>query len=322
MRKFTNPIVTSGADPWVTLGKEKYYYCFVRAGRIIVTRADAIPDLAKGTAVTVWKPPEKGPHSKDVWAPELHHLGNRWYIYFAADDGENANHRMYVLESEGLDPQGKYHLKGKIAARTDRWAIDGTVGMLGDHQYFVWSGWEGTENVQQNLYIAAMKDPWTLAGERACIAVPEFDWEKVGPKWDRKSFPGGVLEGPQFLERKGKVHIIYSANGSWTDEYCLGRLSYLGGDPLDRKSWKKADRAVFSGTDKVISPGHASFVKSLDGKEDWIVYHAAKRKGSGWDRDVRTQRFTWKADHSPDFGQPVPPGVELEYPSGSVGERR
>src|SRR5687768_14596505 len=116
MRKFTNPIVTSGADPWVTLGKEKYYYCFVRAGRIIVTRADAIPDLAKGTAVTVWKPPEKGPHSKDVWAPELHHLGNRWYIYFAADDGENANHRMYVLESEGLDPQGKYHLKGKIAA--------------------------------------------------------------------------------------------------------------------------------------------------------------------------------------------------------------
>lgn len=316
MRTFTNPIISSGADPWVTVWEKKYYYCFTHNDRIVVTRAATIPDLAKGDATTVWKAPEKGPHSKNVWAPELHHLGSRWYIYYAADDGENPNHRMYVLESEGNDPQGKYQMKGKIAARTDRWAIDGTVGQLGNHNYFVWSGWEGTENVQQNLYIAAMKDPWTLAGDRVCIAVPELDWEKVGPKWDRKVFPAGVLEGPQFLERKGRVDIIYSANGSWGDDYCLGRLAYLGGNPLDKNSWRKADRPLFAGTDKVVSPGHGSFVKSPDGKEDWIVYHAAKRKGAGWNRDIRTQRFGWRADNTPDFGQPVAPGVELEYPSG------
>src|SRR5262245_61375470 len=105
MRTFTNPIIGSGADPWVTVWEKKYDYCFTRNNRIVVTSAEAIPDLAKGDATTVWRAPEKGPYSKNVWAPELHHLGSRWYIYFAADDGENANHRMYVLESDGNDPQ-------------------------------------------------------------------------------------------------------------------------------------------------------------------------------------------------------------------------
>jgi GH43 family beta-xylosidase len=316
MKTFTNPIVASGADPWVIQWEKKYYYCFTRDDSIIVSRSATLPELDKGTAATVWKSPDKGPLSRNVWAPELHHLGARWYIYFAADDGENANHRMYVLESEAADPQGKYRLKGKITTRTDRWAIDGTVGLIGGHHYFVWSGWEGTENARQDLYIAVMTDPWTLAGERSCIAIPEHDWEKVGPAWDRKEYPAGVIEGPEFLERKGKVHIVYSANGSWTDEYCLGRLTFLGGDPLDRKSWKNAMAPVFVGTEKVVSPGHASFVTSLDGKEDWIVYHAAKRKGAGWNRDVRAQRFTWKADDTPDFGEPVAPGIEIAYPGG------
>jgi GH43 family beta-xylosidase len=317
MPTFTNPIVASGADPWVILWEKRYYYCFVRKGRILVSRAATLPEIGNGTEVTVWVPPEKGPYSKNVWAPELHHVGSRWYIYFAADDGENANHRMYVLEGDRQDPQGKYQFKGKIAAKTDRWAIDGTVGTIKDHLYFVWSGWEGTENVSQELYIATMADAWTLAGDRVCISAPEHAWEKVDPKkWDPKMFPGGVNEGPQFLARDGKVHIIYSANGSWTDDYCLGRLTYDGGDPLSKKSWRKAGDAVFSGTDKVFGPGHASFAKSPDGKEDWIVYHAAKRKGSGWDRDVRTQKFTWKADGSPDFGRPVAAGEKVEVPSG------
>jgi GH43 family beta-xylosidase len=310
----TNPIVASGADPWVILWDKQYYYCFVRDGRIYVSRAAALADIGKGAEVAVWTPPEKGPYSKNVWAPELHRLGDRWYIYVAADDGENANHRMIVLEGDG--PQGNFRFKGKVAPRTDRWAIDGTVGTLNGHLYFVWSGWEGTENVRQDLYIAAMSDPLTLVGERVCIAVAEHPWEKTGPRWAGKGFPDGVLEGPQFLTRDGKVHIIYSANGSWTDDYCLGQLTYTGGDPLKKESWRKKDAPVFASTADVFGPGHASFVKSLDGREDWIVYHAAKRKGSGWDRDVRTQKFAWNPDKSPRFGRPLSPGVPIDTPPG------
>lgn len=314
MPTFTNPIVASGADPWVIRWEKHYYYCSARSDRVYVSRADSLVDIGRGKEVAVWTPPPKGAYSKEVWAPELHRLGERWYIYVAADDGDNANHRMYVLEGDARDPQGEYRLKGKIAAKTDRWAIDGTVGMIKDHLYFVWSGWEGVENVRQDLFIAAMTDPWTLSGERACLSTPEHAWEKVGAEWAGKGFPGGVLEGPQFLTRGEQTHLIYSANGSWTDDYCLGQLTYAGGDPLARGSWKKAKKPVFARTDKVFGPGHACFVRSADGKEDWIVYHAAKRKGGGWDRDVRAQPFGWDAGDSPRFGEPASAGVPLERP--------
>jgi len=63
-------------------------------------------------------------NGKNVWAPELHLLNGKWYIYYAADDGQNANHRMWALESQTSDPQGPYIEHGCL--ETDGWAIDGT----------------------------------------------------------------------------------------------------------------------------------------------------------------------------------------------------
>ena len=34
-----------------------------------------------------------------MWAPELHYINGRFYIYVAmAQNGDNASHRMYVLQ--------------------------------------------------------------------------------------------------------------------------------------------------------------------------------------------------------------------------------
>ena len=46
--------------------------------------------------------------------------------------------------------------------------------------YMIWSGWEGDENGQQNIYIAKMKNPWTIEGNRVQISSPTFDWETIG----------------------------------------------------------------------------------------------------------------------------------------------
>lgn len=89
---------------------------------------------------------------------------------------------------------------------------------------------------------------------------------------------------------------------------------------LDPKSWVKKPTPVFSSTDKVISPGHASFVKSRDGQEDWIVYHTAKFRGAGWHRQVQIQRFAWHADGTPNFGLPVAAGVPLTLPGGEQAQ--
>ena len=308
---FRNPIISSGADPWIVFKDGFYYYTQTTGTSVRVRRAATLTGnvgLGNAAATTVFTP--AAPNNQNVWAPELHFLQNKWYLYFAADDGNNANHRMYVAEANSSNPQGTYTAKGKIYdATTDRWAIDGTVLEADDGSlYFIWSGWPGSVDGQQNIYIAPMSNPWTISGPRVRISTPNYSWE------------GWINEGPQVIKRSGKVFIVYSANASWTDEYNLGLLTCTNRDYLNAAAWKKTATPVFkkySGADgAVYGPGHASFFRSIDQSQDWVIYHAAKFSGSGWTRDVRIQPFTWNADESPNFGQPVPTNVVLNVPAG------
>ena len=123
----------------------------------------------------------------------------------------------------------------------------------------VWSGWEGDTNRQQDLYIARLKNPWTIDGDRVRISSPVFDWERYGDLNDANNPPHvAVNEGPQVLINKDKLFIVYSASGCWTDHYGLGLLTFTGTDNLlDSSSWKKSTSPVFqtSVTNKVFAPG-------------------------------------------------------------------
>jgi GH43 family beta-xylosidase len=313
------PIISSsGADPWVIRHDDGYYYMNATTGvDVTLWRSTSLTGIAGGEKKVIWTPPRTGPTSKNIWAPEIHWLNGKWYVYFAADDGDNANHRMYVLENASPDPfKGEFVMKGKIAdPNNDKWSIDGTVMTVKDRMYFIWSGWEGDQNVSQILYIAPMKNPWTLSGPRVEICRPTLAWEKIGNPI--------VNEGPQVLVKNKSVHLIYSASGSWTDDYCLGRLTLkLDGNPLDPKAWVKHPHPILSSANGVYSPGHCSFAKSPNGKEDWLVYHAARHKGAGWARNIRIQPFTWNNDDSPRFGLPANPDQPIPLPSGEANRQR
>ncbi len=305
---FANPVVAHGQDPWVIRQGRIYYFCQSRPDGIWVNRATRLEDIGLNHWKCVWHAPEGTAWSKQIWAPELHFLQGKWYVYFAADDGDNAGHRMYVLEGTSVDPQMAFNFKGKIAAPTDRWAIDGTVLEMPDQKlYFIWAGWPGANDGVQNLYIAPMSNPWTISGGRVCISQPDHVWEQ-------HDFPH-INEGPETLWHEGHLFVIYSASAFWDDNYCLGQLTWTGGDVLDPKSWVKKSEPVFAHTTEVFGPGHCSFVKSPDGREDWIVYHAHIGPGIR-QRDVRIQPFTWNPDGSPNFGAPVSPRIHLPPPSG------
>jgi GH43 family beta-xylosidase len=225
----------------------------------------------------------------------LHRIDGKWFIYYAADNGKNKYHRMWVLESESHDPMGPYQCRGQL--ETGGWAIDGTILSIENELYLIWSGWPTARNGQQNLYIARMRDPITIDGTRVLLSTPNHSWERSGMP---------ICEGPQVLQRNGRIFIVYSASGSWTIDYCLGLLAYQGGDLLDPKSWVKHG-PVFEKTDEVWGVGHCSFVTSPCGNEDWILYHSKSSRAAGWhDRDVHAKQFAWRADGMPDFGQPVP----------------
>ncbi len=282
-------------DPWIIRRGDQYYYSQSAGNGIAIREIPNFLDFSEAKQRVVWQAPATGPYSRDVWAPELHFLRDRWYLYFAADDGRNENHRMWVIRSETDSPFGPYGEPTLL--ETEGWAIDGTVLESGTDLYFLWSGWPGTSDGRQNLYIARMSDPGTISSPRVLLTGPSEDWEQ-------HSMP--ICEGPQILRREGNLMIVYSASASWTRFYCLGMLVNTDGKVLDPSSWLKIG-PVFEPTDSVWGVGHCSFVTSNNGKENWIFYHAKTSPNDGWgDRSVRAQRFDWMAGGLPDFGKPLP----------------
>ncbi|MBA4146581.1 MAG: glycoside hydrolase family 43 protein [Verrucomicrobia bacterium] len=292
-----NPLIAGpAADPWMIFHDGAYYFCESRKSRTIhVRKAKHFLDIGQDNGVQVWAPPQRGMNSRSIWAPELHFIDGRWFIYYAADNGKNANHRMWVLESRTSDPQGEYICRGCL--ETDGWAIDGTPFLADDGQlYFIWSGWPGKVDGKQNLYIAPMSNPYTLSSKRVLISEPTESWER---------FEMAINEGPQVLRRDGKLFIIYSASASWTMHYCLGMLELTGSNLLDATSWKKVG-PVFEKNELFWGVGHCSFVKSPCQMEDWILFHAKTDKSDGWlDRRVHAQRFEWDLNGRPNFGRPT-----------------
>lgn len=321
--EFVNP-VAEGADPWLVQHQGRTIACLSEANRGIALHiSDRLTRL--GPKRVVWRAPKQGMCSREVWAPELHFLDGRWYVYFAASDGNNRNHRMWALRSQGEDPLGPYTLHGPLytgdhpeTGADNRWAIDGTVLELGGRRYLIWSGWQDERDMQW-LYIAPMSDPLTVAGKRVRLcANDDYLWEHV----DEQPTGRGLHEAPEVLQHEGRTFLTYSCSGSWQPSYKLGLLELrAGGDPLNPADWTKHPRPVFESTAATYGVGHNCFLQSPDGRENWLVYHAKRDLAPGWHRAIFMQPFRWAAQGLPDFGSPVAPGAPLALPSGET-ERR
>jgi GH43 family beta-xylosidase len=314
---FTNPLLPSGPDPWVVQQDTTYYYMNTLGDHLAIWQTGRMSALGSAHPVTIWTPPTTGSYARDIWAPELHNFDGKWYMYFAADDGNNYNHRIYVLENDAADPlSANWVFKGKIADSTaDRWAIDASAFDYGGKRYLIWSGWQDTINIAQNIYIAELADPVTIKGRRVLIGAPTLSWEMQGA-------PPAVNEGPEALVNPGgQLFLTYSGSGCWTDGYCLGLLTLRnGGDPLNAADWSKSAGPVFStvSASSAYAPGHNGFFVSRDGKQQWLLYHANSSAGQGCGnaRSPRMQAFTWNADGTPNFGTPVKINTPMAVPGG------
>ena len=147
--------------------------------------------------------------------------------------------------------------------------------------------------------MSKMSDPCTLSGPIITLAKPELAFETID---------GLINEGPAVLCRGDKIHIVYSGNDSRGDDYCLGLLTFSGGNIMDPDRWSKLPQALLSKTDKVFGPGHCSFttVTENDRETDYILYHANTVSGIGWSgRCVFIQPFSWDENNFPVFLEPA-----------------
>lgn len=124
MDSINKPFIEQRADPYVYRHTDGTYYFTASVpayDRIILRRSNTLMGLKDASEVTVWKRHKSGKMSEHIWAPELHYLDGRWYLYFAAGRQKNIwKIRPYVLECMGQDPlRGPWVERGKIQRAKD-----------------------------------------------------------------------------------------------------------------------------------------------------------------------------------------------------------
>ena len=307
----TNPLLPSGPDPWIAHEQGMFYYMATRGDRLTIRRTRDLAQLAKAPEHLVWRPPVTGPNAKSIWAPELHRIDGKWFIYYTAVSSEkddDAHRGIFVLENDAADPlAGRWIDRGRVNTRLP--GLDGTVFVVGDRRYFAYSAYDGPDSV---LAIAPMANPWTLGDGETIIARPDRVWERQGGRQ--------ILEAPAFLQGpRGDLFLAYSASACWSDDYALGLLSApRGSDPLAPGSWAKAPQPVLAKAlaNNVYAPGHNGFFTTQGGREAWIIYHANEGANAGCSpkRSPRVQRMRWRADGRPIFPVPARAGASVPAP--------
>ncbi|MFF2130123.1 family 43 glycosylhydrolase [Streptomyces olivochromogenes] len=310
---FTNPLAEQRADPQIYRHTDGYYYFTATVpayDRIVLRRATTLQGLNTAPETTIWTKHADGVMGAHIWAPEIHFIDGKWYVYFAAGSTSDVwAIRMYVLESDAANPlTGAWTEKGRIATPVSSFSLDATTFTVNGVRYLAWAQRNPSEDNNTSLFLARMANPWTIQGTPVEISQPTLSWETVGYK---------VNEGPAVIQHGGKVFMTYSASATDAN-YCLGMLTAsASADLLDAASWSKGSSPVFrsSAATSQYGPGHNSFTVSEDGKSDILVYHDRNYKDISGDplndpnRRTRLQKIYWNADGTPDFGIPVADGV-------------
>ena len=273
---WNTPFIPQRADPYVLReGNEWYFTASVpEYDRIALRRAGSLEGLRDAEEVVVWRAHEKGVMSKHIWAPELHRLDGRWYIYFAAGEVDDIwNIRPWVLECGGDNPlndpwveRGMLRRAGGDDFSFTDFSLDMTVFDHNGRRYCVWAEKVSVGRKISNLYIAEMADPLTLKTPQMLLTSPSYAWERHG-FW--------VNEGPAFVAHGDRVYLTYSASDTGP-AYCMGLLwAEADADLMDISAWHKSNHPVYT-TDAekgLYGPGHNTFFTDEQGRV-YTAYHA------------------------------------------------
>lgn len=277
LTEYNEPFIIQRADPYVVKAEDGSYYFTASVpayNKIILRHSLTLQGLADAKEVTIWEAHTSGPMGNHIWAPEMHFVFGKWYIYFAAGDYEDKwEIRPYVLECTGMDPvKDAWIEKGRMLPADEdefsfrSFSLDGTIFENKGDYYYVWAEKVGVGKMISNLYIARMESATKLSTVQVLLTTPDYDWERIG-FW--------VAEGPAVLKRNGKIYLTYSASATGAC-YCMGMLTIdEAADMLDPQMWiKERYPVVKTDVEKgIYGPGHNSFTKDEEGN-DVCVFHA------------------------------------------------
>ena len=290
------PLIKERADPFMTYDAERGMYYFTGSyptngaggpdgyDRLVIREASTIEGLADAKETVIWDESwddgSGNSYSQWIWAPELHKIGDYWYIISTA--GTNGGDRFGTLRpfmmrctdpdnitdpASWEDPVRVKPMAGDEKNCLNAMSLDMTYFEADGHSYLAWADF--TQTGISSIYIAETDpaNPTQLISPCTVISAPEYSWEYVRAT---------VNEGPAVFKNNGKIYMAFSASGTGS-EYCVGLLTANEGDDLlDADSWVKLNYPVLTSTDfndEVSGPGHNSFTVDKYGNVI-IVYHA------------------------------------------------
>ena len=320
VKTFKNPISdVSAPDPCVVYHDGYYYAVYTEVWGVNLYRSTSLETVVRDEKRVAFEITDT--ESVPVWAPELHYnpATDRWYIYFSAATVpfDFFSIRMMCLESTTNEPWSDYVFKG--STDPDLLAIDQTVfyDEASDTLYTAFS--EFSSDKGQVITLAVMENPWTISDQRIRLSYPMYGWERMGKTEGKDE---RVNEGPVFMLHDGKLSLIYSASGCWSEYYCLGLIEFKGADfspeqIMNKDNWDKKNKPIFSAANEVYGVGHCTFFTSPDGNETWITYHGMATPDAGEsNRFMYAQRITFDENNLPVIGDPHSRDTEIGVPSG------
>lgn len=322
MGTLQNPLsANAAADPVVVYHEGYYYATFTEALGIALYRSKDLKTVLTDEKLVIFNLCDEV--QGNIWAPELHYnpATDRWYIYASGSTNgwDFFTIRMFCLESKTNDPFGEYIFKGFTDPNT--LAIDQTV-FYDEQSGTLYTAFSQFTDKGQVITLAVMENPWTVSDKRIEVSFPRYEWERLGKTENKDE---RVNEGPVFLCHEGKLSLIYSASGCWSEYYCLGLLEFTGDDfteesVMRRTNWKKSSKPVFRAANEVYGVGHCFFFSTPDG-QTWISYHGMHTPDAGEaGRYMYIQPIGFDEKGLPVLGEPLSRDTVIEYPLTKITE--
>lgn len=304
--RFEFPVAWHKADPCIGRWKGKYYFISTNdldhEHSIYIREADSIPGLVTAQQVKILDA-YTYPHLGNLlWAPELHVIQDRLYVFHAGTPQEFLEEQCHVMAlKEGGNPMkaSDWEMPRRVVKKDGSFlygeagiTLDMTEFEVGGKHYVCWSQRQ-FKPVDQGawLYIACIdpKEPWRLTTEPILLSMPEYGWA------NNHTF---VDEGPFVLITEDRIYLTFSS-AAVDSTYVVGLLSAdPNADLLKPENWVKENYPLLSSrsVEGEFGPGHNAYVIDDDGMV-WNTYHA--RPGVNGPRSSGIRRVHFNAESFP-----------------------
>ncbi len=289
-------------DPQMVKYNGKFYFISTDEngqGKIFIRQSDTLEGI-KNSSETLLLDGNSFPQlfKTCLWAPELHVIEGKLYIFFAGSLTNWSGVQSHVMQlKEGGDPMKTADWETPIRVQdkdgnnlydTDSQGItlDMTYFQVGEQGYVAWAQRQlHPVDTGSWLYIATVdkQEPWKLTSDRTAFCKPDYGWD------NNDTF---VVEAPFVIQKDGKIYLTFSG-GATNHTYCIGMMTASAdSNLLDAASWRKRNFPILTSwsVPGQYGPGHNAYILDDDGVM-YNIYHAKWGRSATRSASIRRVHF-------------------------------